>query len=230
MRQHLGARLERRERVRVAGVARVVPVEAGALAEAADALDEAAHLCGAGDADRVGQDDLVRLEPLGERDDLAGVHLALERAAERDADRDRRRLLRRREDRLHLRQRLVARHLAVPAVEALGGAERDVDAVEPRRGEALVTLCVQDEARVLGPVAALDRGRRPPRRRPSAARARRARSWPPRRAGSPAAASRLTSSARVAGSSVSASFWRPSRGPTSQSVSGNYSSKPYEST
>jgi hypothetical protein len=29
----------------------------------------------------------------------------------------------------------------------------------------------------------------------------------------------LTSSARVAGSKASASFWRPSRGPTSQSFS-----------
>ena len=48
--------------------------------------------------------------------------------------------------------------------------------------------------------------------------------------GRPAAARRLTSSARVAGSSASASFWRPSRGPTSQSVRVNYSSKPEAST
>ncbi len=36
--------------------------------------------------------------------------------------------------------------------------------------------------------------------------------------GSPAAASRFTSSARTAGASVSGSFWRPSRGPTSHRV------------
>ena len=37
-------------------------------------------------------------------------------------------------------------------------------------------------------------------------------------AGRPAAASRLTRSARTAGSSTACSFWSPSRGPTSQTV------------
>ena len=58
-----------------------MPVEADALAEAADPLDEPPHVRGHRDPDRVGQDDLFAAEPLRERHHLALVHLALRRGS-----------------------------------------------------------------------------------------------------------------------------------------------------
>ena len=88
------------------------------------------------------------------------------------------------------------------------------------RREPLPAALVQHEPGVLGAVAPLDR-------RDDLLRARHLRhavvadeAHRLDRAASPAAASRFTSSARTAGARVSGSFCRPSRGPTSQSVSG----------
>jgi len=72
------ASLDRGEAVRVAGIARVVPVEA----VGPRALDEGAHCGRPRDADRVGEDDLRSIrEPPGELGDdvVGGVSVALRR-------------------------------------------------------------------------------------------------------------------------------------------------------
>ncbi len=96
------AGLERRVRVREAGVARVVEMETYVGAEDRDALDEALDLRRRGDADRVREDDLVRVERFAEVGDGGGVDAALEGAAEGDADGRGRRQLGLGEDRLSL--------------------------------------------------------------------------------------------------------------------------------
>ncbi len=81
------AGVERRERVRVARVARVVPVEAGRVRVRVSPRTSPGHR----DADRVREDDLVGREPLGQLGDATRIDPSLERAAERNADRHRRR-------------------------------------------------------------------------------------------------------------------------------------------
>ena len=80
--------LEPGDRVRVAGVARVVQVQADGLAALERARHQLAHLARHADADRVGEDHLVRAgrgHPVRVLDHQPGVDVALERAAERDA-------------------------------------------------------------------------------------------------------------------------------------------------
>ena len=180
-------------------------------------LDEVADLTRRGDPDRVREDDLGGVQLLAERGDDARIDAALEGAAEGDADAHGRGALGGVEDRLRLLERLVERHVAVPPVEGLRRGEVEVDPVERGLAQALVAPGVEDEARVFGAVAPLGprhnllgpaiRGTRSSRTKLTASMR-----------GSPVAASRLTSSARSAGASVSGSFWRPSRGPTSQIV------------
>ncbi len=78
--EHGRAAVERRPRRRVARVARVVQVRADGPAEDRDALDETPHAVRCRDADRVRQDELVRvLEPLAQVGHAARVDLTLER-------------------------------------------------------------------------------------------------------------------------------------------------------
>src|SRR6266545_3633247 len=121
-----------------------------------DAFDEALDLRRRGDADRVSEHDLVRLELSAELRHVSGIDAPFEGTAERDADRHRRGQLGHAEDRHRLRHGLVERHVAVPLVERLGRRERAVHAAELRLAETLVALEVQDEPCVLGSVAWLD--------------------------------------------------------------------------
>src|SRR5712692_751334 len=125
-------------------------------AEDRDTFDQARDLLGRGDADRVREDELARLEPLAQLEDASGIDASLEGTAECDADRRGRRQLGRLENRLRLRGRLLERHVPVALVERLRGGERAVHAVETRRAQPLVALDVEDEPDVLGPVAAAD--------------------------------------------------------------------------
>ena len=77
---------------RVARVARVVQMRADRPAEDRDPLDEPLHAARRRDADRVRQDELVRVvEPLAQVGDDRRIDLALERTTPRARDRDRRR-------------------------------------------------------------------------------------------------------------------------------------------
>src|SRR5688572_25391612 len=159
--EHGGARLERGERVRVAGVAGVVQVGSDGRPRKLRAADDVPDLPRHRDADRVGEDDLIdgRREPLGEVDDAPGVDRALERAAEGDANRDggadavRPRALR---DALRGGHRLLDGGVLVPPVEALGGGEGEVDLVQPGGGQPVVAALVEREAGVDDAVAALE--------------------------------------------------------------------------
>ena len=104
------------------------------------------------------------------------------------------------------------------SLKRLRRRERHVDAVEAGVArEPLPAALVENEPGELDSGAPLDRattssapaicGTRSPRTKLTASIR-----------GSPAAPSRSTSSARTAGASVSGSFWRPSRGPTSHTV------------
>src|SRR6266852_2338520 len=127
-------------------------------AEDRDAFDQALDLSGRGDADRVRENELGRLEPLAQLEDAPWIDASFEGTAERDADRRGRRQLGRGEDRLRLRGRLLERHVAVALVERLGRRERAVHPVERRRAQPLVALDIEDEPGVLRTVAPLDRG------------------------------------------------------------------------
>ena len=143
-----------------------------------DPLDEVAHLARHADADRVGEDDLVRArsrEPRRERRDAAGVDGALERAAEGDADRHRRSDpvgVRALDDARAGGRRLLDRRACVAAVELVGRREGEMHLVEARVAQALVAALVERKPCVDDSVTALDPRPRPPRRRPSAGRAR----------------------------------------------------------
>src|SRR4051794_3360591 len=150
--EHFGAGVERRERVRIAGVPGVVAMKPLRLR----AADQIPDLARGGDADRVGEDDLGAVEPRCELAHPRRIDVALEGAAERDADRDRRRLGCGSEDPLDALDRLGERRVGVALVELLGRAEGRVHAVEPRGGETFVALLVQDEAGVLRAGAPLD--------------------------------------------------------------------------
>src|SRR5215218_9932347 len=77
-------RFERGERVGVAGVARVVHVDAGG----AGSLDERLDLARRGHAYRVCEDELGRVEPTTQVGDATRIDPSLEGAAEGDAQRD----------------------------------------------------------------------------------------------------------------------------------------------
>ena len=121
-----------------------------------DAFDEALDLCGRGDADRVSEDDLVRLELRTEIGHVSRVDVSLEGAAERDADSRGRRQLGDADDRHRLGERLVEGHGPVALVERLGRSERAVDTSELRLAQPLVALHVQHQACELRPLAVLD--------------------------------------------------------------------------
>src|SRR5438874_2351573 len=125
-------------------------------AENRDTFDQALDLRGRGDADRVREDELARLQPLAQLEDATRIDASLEGTAERDADRRGRGQLGLLENRLHLNSRLLERHVAVALVERLRRGERAVHTVETRRAQPLVALDVEDEAAVLGAVAAAD--------------------------------------------------------------------------
>ena len=55
-------------------------------------------------------------------------------------------------------RRLLDGLVRVPLAEAVGGRKSEVHAIETRGGQAVVTLLVQRQPRVLGPVTPLDRG------------------------------------------------------------------------
>src|SRR3954447_7503589 len=122
-----------------------------------DTFDQAPDLRGRGNPDRVREHDLVRIELLAKLGDVFRFDTALEGAAEGDADRDGRGQAGHAEDRLHLRQRLIQRHVAVALVERLGRREGAVDASERGRAQPLVALEVQYETRILRSLARCDR-------------------------------------------------------------------------
>ena len=107
-------------------------------------------------ADRVGEDDLPRVQLTRQLLHHRRIDASLERAAERDADRDGRRQFRDSEDRPRLRHCLVERHVSVPLVERLCRRERAVDAIEHGFSKPLVAAEVEDEAGVRGAFAPLD--------------------------------------------------------------------------
>src|SRR6266852_4353791 len=106
-------------------------------AEDRDAFDQALDLSGRGDADRVRENELGRLEPLAQLEDAPWIDASFEGTAERDADR---------------RGRLLERHVAVALVERLVRRERAVHPVERRRAQPLVALDIEDETGILGAV------------------------------------------------------------------------------
>ena len=154
--QHGRAGLKRRQRVRVARVARVVPVETDGLPKRLDALDQGADRRRRRDPDRVGEDEPARVELRRELGDGAGVDLGLEGTAEGDADRRRGGPVGHGEDPLHTRRRLRERGVPVPAVERVRRTKRHVDAVELGSPEPLEALLVEDETGVFDPVASCD--------------------------------------------------------------------------
>src|SRR5262245_51952675 len=122
-------------------------------------LDKALDLPRRGDTDRVGEDDLLGFElpeVLHEARDDGRVDAALEGAAERNADRDRRLIRPCLDHGRGAELGLLQRRIRVPLVERLGGREGHVHPVERARLEALEALLVEDQPRVLDPVAAVD--------------------------------------------------------------------------
>ncbi len=171
--RHAG--FERRVRVREAGVARVVQVDADGGSERHEAADEVVHLARHADADRVRNRDLVRAgrhDPRCELRHAARVDGALERTAEGDPDRHRRADpvgRRARDDPLGGGDALLDRCARVALVELLRRGEGEVHLVETAVTQPLVAALVQGEARVDDTLAPRRSRRRPPPPRPSAA-------------------------------------------------------------
>ena len=145
------ARCERRERIRVAGVPRVVEMAADRDSELDRAPDQRAHGAWCRYSDRVGEDERVGAA-LGDArcrlHDAFGIDLALERAAERDAQRHRRAEAVRtsaRDDAPGSLDGLLDGRALVPLVERFGDAECEANLVEPRRDEPLVAALVERE-------------------------------------------------------------------------------------
>ena len=90
--------------------------------------------------------------------DRAGIDATFEGTAERNADRQRHRQLGTLDDACRRRRRLLDGLVRVPPAEAVGSRKREVHAIETGGGQPVVTLLVQRQPRVLGPVAPLDRG------------------------------------------------------------------------
>ena len=121
-------------------------------------LDEVAHLPRRRDADRVREHDFGGGKARSQLRDHAGIDATFEGTAESNADRHRHRQPARSIHACRRGRRLLDGLVRVPPAEAVGGREREVDAVETGRGQPVVALLVQRQPRVLGPVAPLDRG------------------------------------------------------------------------
>src|SRR5712691_8296130 len=115
-------------------------------AEDRDTFDQALDLRGRGDADRVRENELARLEPLAQREDTAGIDASFEGTAERDTDRRGRGKVGGGQYRLDLRGGLLQRHVPVALVEGVGRRKRAVHPVERRRAQPLIALDVEHEA------------------------------------------------------------------------------------
>ena len=126
-------------------------VAADGATQLGDARREGANGARRSDADRVGQDERVRLDlgdPFGDLHDSGGIDLALERAAERDAERhDAADAVAARScgDAPRRGDRLLDRGALIALVERLGDAEREADLVEAGREEPLVSALVEGE-------------------------------------------------------------------------------------
>ena len=149
--EHGCTRVERRERVRIAGVSRVVEVTPDRDAERRDTRGELANRSGRRDADGVREDESVGVglgDASGDLENPLRIDLSLERAAERDAQRHGRAepvLARARHDAAGRRDRLLDGRALVPFVERLGDAEGEPHLVEPGRDEPLVAALVECE-------------------------------------------------------------------------------------
>src|SRR5215831_10977122 len=156
------ARLEGSERVGVTRVARVVEVPAYGLPELSHAREEPACLARDGDADRVGEQDLVRPgfdDASSQLDDPSLVDSPFEGTAEGHADRHARAnpaLTRPLDDSTRRGERLVDRCVLVPPVERLGRAEGEANLTELGVFEALVPTLVECESRVEDSRAAVE--------------------------------------------------------------------------
>ncbi len=159
------ARFQRGERIRVAGVARVVEVAAERSSELGGVSDQRSHCSWGRDADRVGEEERVGLDlgdPGGDLQHAGGIHLALERAPEGDAERhggadpvstcssD---------DPARGGERVLDRSTLVPLVERLCDTECKADLVEPGREQPVVAALVQRQPGADGSVQRADRGR-----------------------------------------------------------------------
>ncbi len=161
----------------IPGVARVVQVGPDGRSRAGEPRPTRSLTCsGHRDADRCRRRRPRRRSPRSRSasaGDVARVDRALERAAEGDADRDGRAdavgagAL---DDPLRGGERLLDGRVLVAPVEGLGRGEGEVHLVEPGRDEPVVPVLVEREARVDDARRAGRCLRRPPRRRPSAAR------------------------------------------------------------
>ena len=203
--EHGRARLERCERVRVAGVPRVVEVAADGDAELCRRVATSARTCARRRrlrSCRRGRSRRARPRRRARRARARGSrstspsngqpNATLSVTVDADAV-----LPRALDDAPCRGERLLDRRVLVPLVERLRHAEREAHLVEPGRDEPLVAALVEREPGeddVRRPARA---PRRPPPRPPSAARVAGRRSSRPRSTGSPARASRRTSSART---------------------------------
>jgi hypothetical protein len=140
-----------------------VEVSANRRAEPTRATDQLHHLRWDSDADGVGEADLVGgsgHQALDDPQHCLRRHRTFERTAERDADRDR-------DGHLvgarpaHERQRsldpLVGGCVLIAAPERVGGGHRVVHLVDMRGKGSLVALLVEDQARVRGAGAPVQR-------------------------------------------------------------------------
>ena len=205
------ARLDRGQRVGVAGVARVVEVAADRRAEPAPRRRRARgpatarrRRCAARTISAA-----PRRAPRGELEHARRVDGALERAAEGDGERHGS-VRRRRARRASRAAASARRHSVMPWLRSqnvVGTREGVVDLVDAGGGRALVAALVE-EARVAPCRAARRARRRPPRPPPSAGRA-----WGGRTdrldAGHPAGRDGCKNSARTAGSSTAVLVLEP---------------------
>ena len=156
--------LERRERVREAGVARVVQVDADRAFRAATAcptrwrtwLGTPTPIVS---ASTISSGAAAASRPASSRHP-AGIDRAFERAAERGADRNGGAdpvRVGARDDRSAALERLLDRGVLVPLVEGLGRGEGEVHLVEPGRDQPVVARLVERETRVDDARPPLDR-------------------------------------------------------------------------
>jgi hypothetical protein len=141
-----------------------VEVAADRLAEGRDPLEQGLCLCRRGNADRVGENELVRVgrrQPLGDLDHPVGCDRPFERTAEGDRDRQAGAdpvLSRTGHDLLGGRDAVFHRRARVPLREAFGRREREADLVQGSLAQAVVPALVQRQAGVGDAVAAVEPG------------------------------------------------------------------------